>query len=641
MLVFSAFFSSIASGAVTVSPEPTGAALVVENEYLHLIVDPSRGGAVVSFVHKPTGRDVVRRDTKHLGLFMDHLWGQTWPGELLEVPYESQVVKNGQDEAIVKVWRTVSGEWQGVQQKIIQGLVIEKTFTVPAGMDAVFCHVAVRNPQPAGRLPAYWMQHVFYAGGDYDATTDVFYRPSTRGVRASWQGSRQEDFLRDATAGWSAAVDKPKGQGLVFLMDYNDLDMLYNCGGNSTLEWMYDKIPVPAGRSWETDIVLIPTEGLREFAHASRAFIAGMEVQRSGNTLTLTHQLRAALHPVQNLTLSVKVVGAADRRETVVPPLAVGGLTTALKTVPQTVEAAAADPLAILVGATGKADGREFSESYFAFYAGGYGYGDNVQQDMSTPLLKIPRPEKKQVLMRPTKLERPRNDYPKLFVIKGLHAERYRLSRIIEGMWMNVTVGIGAYSVGQEGPRTTDFPFDYDALMAQDAIIVANANLQCLGKLGLMMLRDYLTHGGNLLLLGGKAAYGGGGLVGSGLEDLLPVEVEPTLFDLEHLRQSSLAIGAKHSITDWFLKYGSMADCAVCPYLHRVKVRPGSTVAMTAGGRPFLVVREAESGGRVACVLGAPYGAEEGKPPVFYRWHGWDRLLCCVLEWVAQQSASK
>ena len=45
----------------------------------------------------------------------------------------------------------------------------------------------------------------------------------------------------------------------------------------------------------------------------------------------------------------------------------------------------------------------------------------------------------------------------------------------------------------------------------EDCILFANANIDALGRLGLEMLRDYLTHGGGVLVMGGKAAYAAGG----------------------------------------------------------------------------------------------------------------------------------
>ena len=34
------------------------------------------------------------------------------------------------------------------------------------------------------------------------------------------------------------------------LMDYNDLLALYDCCAAVTTEWMYDKVAIPAGKTW-------------------------------------------------------------------------------------------------------------------------------------------------------------------------------------------------------------------------------------------------------------------------------------------------------------------------------------------------------------------------------------------------------
>lgn len=631
--------------AVSLTPEPSGRAVVIENETLKLVLDPDRGGSVVSFIHKASNRDIIPRDKKYMGLFMDHLWGQGWPGELLEVPYEMQVTKSGPEEVVVQVWRTVAGSWQGLDQKIIRGLVVEKTFTVKSGVDAVFCRVVVRNPQPEGRLPAYWTQNVFFAGGDYDTTDDLLFRPSTRGVKASWQGGRTDDFLRDPIAGWSAAVDRKNAQGLVFLMDYNDLDMLYDCMGNLTLEWMFDKIPVPAGREWSTEEVLIPTEGISDFAHASRNLIAGLTATRSSNELRVTHHLRAALSTAKNVSLTLEVVGATDRKSAVAPPLPAGDLSTEVKTLSHTAVVSSPDPLMLNVTATGEHNGQPFEEHYHVFFPGSYGYADNVQQDMQTPLIKLARPEKHQELMRPAKIERTRNGEPHIFILRGLHpypdletatGRMDYLTNTITKVWKAPTVRVGTYSIGQEGPRTTDFPFDYDALMSQDLIIVDNANVQCLGKLGLEMLRDYLTHGGNLLILGGKASYGGGGLVGSGLEDLLPVAVSRNPFDIERNPKGYLALATPQP----FFKPMNFTKPVLCPYIHRVEVKEEGQVLITAGKRPFLVARDLTGGGRIACLLGAPYDPKDWWKTDSYLGHEYGHLMGYLLEWVTRVGAS-
>lgn len=609
-------------------------AVIIENKTIKMVIDPDRGGTVVSFIHKESGRDIVPRDKKYMGLFMDHMWGQSWPGELLEVPYEMEIIKSGPAEAIIKLKRTMKGAERGTQY-MFQGLVIEKTYTVYSDIDAVFCHIAIKNPGDEAKLSVYWLQNVFFIGGSYDETTDVFYRPSCRGIRESFKGAREKDFLTDPYRGWSAAIDKTTADGIVFLMDYNYLDMLYNCCGNLTLEWMYDKVPVPAGRSWETDVILVPIKGIKTPVHASKSFISGLEMKREGALLKMNHQFRATFEPVQEFKISTEILGAIDSGKTIAPVIKVGSLTTELKTVVQSLKVNSTDPLVVFVTAEGKIKDEKFKETYFTFFAGNYGYGDNILQDMITPIYKAVKPEKHQQLMKPDKIVRRYDGKLHIFILEGLHSQNYRIEEAIKSIpsVKEQEINYGRYSIGLEGPRVSNFPFDYNILMLQDLIIIANVNIQCLGKLGLEMLRDYVTNGGSLLFLGGKTSYGSGGIIGSGLENLLPVEVSTNLFDIEKNIKSELVLGQPDFLTTAL----NFKNKPHCPYLHQVNVKEGAKVVIkTTDNKPFLVVNEVEGGGRIACILGTPYGISTKDSPIFYNWEEWTKLLGNIITWLVK-----
>ncbi|MBI3923318.1 MAG: hypothetical protein HY318_17995, partial [Armatimonadetes bacterium] len=287
--------------------------------------------------------------------------------------------------------------------------------------------------------------------------------------------------------------------------------------------------------------------------------------------------------------------------------------------------------------------GKPFEERYPVFFPGSYGYGDNVQQDMTTPLIRSTRPQKHQELMRPAKIERTRGHRLKVFILKGLNADQYQLEEALT--LLGAEVSIGAYSIGQEGPRTTDFPFDYEALMSCDTIVVANANVQCLGKLGLEMLGDYATHGGNLLFLGGKSAYGSGGLAEAGLAGLLPVVIRTSLFDI--IRPGTRAATRDEAVlrlSDSQLAFQglNMKSLPTCRYLHDANIAPGAKILVTAGNKPFLVAKENDGGGRVACLLGTTYGPfleRETRPP-FQKWSGWTDFMSRLLKWLARGSTA-
>ena len=84
------------------------------------------------------------------------------------------------------LWRKSTGAWDNkVVDNKIAGILLEKTYTLRADSPAVTCTVKLTAPPDEAKVFSYWLQDVFFAGGDYDPATDRTFRPSTRGVRSS------------------------------------------------------------------------------------------------------------------------------------------------------------------------------------------------------------------------------------------------------------------------------------------------------------------------------------------------------------------------------------------------------------------------------------------------------------------------
>lgn len=597
--------------------------ITVENEKIKCVFSPQRGGIVSSFYYKEWKsnkiKDLIPERKKYMGLFMDHLWGQTWPGELLEVPYSIVSLDKKSDYFSLVLERKVSGLWQGVQQDVIKDLILQKKYLIREDSEVVYCYIKLINNTEHSKLPAYWLQNVFFIGGDYDGEKDVFYRPSLRGIRKSLQRKGESDFLKDPYLGWSAAIDTDKGEGIVFLMDYNFLDMLYNCGGNSTLEFMYDKVPLPPSKSWETEIIMIPFSAIDSIGHASTHMVSGMEIKREKETLEIKHKLKAISTDLRNLELVTEILNPLEKKKIEMPPTKVDIVgKDGFREVVQKGKIEMSDPLVIFV----RVRGEKLSEEYFDFYPGTYGYGDNVQQDMITPVFKMTRISKQQKLMKPEKIEKTYDGKLDVFFMKGLLAENYRIEEVMEKLKnkMEVNCEYGYYSIGLEGPRITYFPFDYNEIMKKDIIVLGNVNLECLGNLGIEILLDYVQAGGCIILLGGQTSFGAGGLTGSCLDKILPVEIKATPFDIELKKDSYLIFDKK------FLGNLKIERKIYSPYMHRVKARAGANVLIkTNTGEPFLVYGEVEKGGKVFCITGAPF--EYGKLGVFFNVSEWEEIL--------------
>jgi len=597
--------------------------IIVENEKIICVFSPQRGGIVSGFYYKEWKnnkiKDLIPDRKKYMGLFMDHLWGQSWPGELLEVPYKVISIDKKTDYFSIVFERKVSGIWGGVQQDVIKDLILQKKYLIKENSEIINCSIKLINNTEKSKLPAYWLQNVFFIGGDYDSEKDIFFRPSLRGIRKSTKGKGEQDFLKDPYIGWSGSIDTEKKEGVVFLLDYNYLDMLYNCGGNSTLEFMYDKVPIPSSNCWETEVIMIPFSGIDYIVHASSNILSSIKIIREKEKIEINHLIKPVLKDLKNLELSTEILSPLENKKIEIPPLKIDKINKDnFKEIIQKEKIEISDPLVILVNIKGE----NIDEKYFDFYPGTYGYGDNVQQDMTTPIFKISKIQKQQKLMKPEKIERVYDGKLDIFFMKGLLSENYKIEKVIENLKNKIEVNCeyGYYSIGLEGPRITYFPFDYNEIMKKDLIILGNVNLECLGNLGIEILNDYIENGGNILILGGKSSYGNGGLKNSSIYKLLPVEISDSPFDIKFNKNSYLIFN-KNFFTGLKIK-----SKIYSPYNHNVKpVRNSNVLITTNNGEPFLIYKNLNTGGRIFCITGAPF--EYGKINVFFNTSEWEKCL--------------
>lgn len=221
-----------------------------------------------------------------------------------------------------------------------------------------------------------------------------------------------------------------------------------------------------------------------------------------------------------------------------------------------------------------------------------------------------------------------RGPKPHLLLVEGLLAQAYRLDEALAKL-PDCEITRLFYSMGQIGGSIEGYPMLWRDLRRFSVVVLANGSLEGIGPEQRLQLAALVKAGGGLLLLGGKAAYGSGGVRNSFLEEILPVSVADSRFDIVPaggalVKASAEAVGNPKWPT-----------AVVCPFVHQIKPRPGATVAVTAGKAPFLLVTTVGEG-RVACVVGTPYGAAPEGKQTFLEWPDWPLLLRNVLLWLGQ-----
>jgi uncharacterized membrane protein len=142
-------------------------------------------------------------------------------------------------------------------------------------------------------------------------------------------------------------------------------------------------------------------------------------------------------------------------------------------------------------------------------------------------------------------------------------------------------------------------------------------------------LREFVFRGGTLFVGGGARAFGHGGYPNTFLEDILPVNVRR--FDLRKAEGERQLIGpaADQTITEGI----PFADEPRNFYFHKVDLKPGAEVLLTAPGTPILS-RWKVGRGTVYAMTGTPLGEGGGMP--WWQWDGWNTLLDRILAEAAQ-----
>lgn len=620
----------------------------LENYRVNLLIVPARGGAVTSYRDKLAGNVELIRPEQYYGLCLDHFQAQNWPGELLEVPYEAKVIKNDPSECQVQVTRAATGKWSGSEFPEIAGVVLEKTYTLRADSPALECRVKLTAPPKAAKLLAYWNQSIFFAGGTYDGLDDRSFRPSTRGVRVKSRDQQgftgPESWVNDFSAGWMALIDRKLKNGLVFLTHYDDLKSLYVCSGNQTVEPMFQITYLPAGKSAEFVVQVVPVTGLDNVVAATDDFVAGYSLQEdhqgSGKiafsvvrsaAVPSPLALSAAIRNVDNPSLSVKA-GAFP----------VVNLTDAVQTVAAAFTGAGHDPL-ILAGSgkTKTAAGEEHAFPFEDFLTGAYRWGENINTDMATPYWVAPRPDQKLKLQKPANLELRRPGEHNVWFVDGLLDDYYQITcatRLVvrEEPPTSPRVKKHAFTVAQGGfgMKLTSFPYDYEELLTCNYMVIGGVSAEALSALGVEMLADYASAGGGFIFLGGPNAFGESRLDGTKLKEVMPVKIKGA-FDLKPLDGNPKLEVASDAP---FLQDLDWKTAPRVRFIHDVEVKPDAKAVLTAGGKPFLVIGEyGPRKARVACILGAPMGAMgKGETP-FWKWQDWSYLLRQVIWWVARR----
>jgi len=614
--------------------------VVLENEFVRLTVDVLHGGKVTGFVYKPLEREWL---VSGQAMFIDHVWQQTWPGELYDVPYEYEITHRGPQQVTVKVWRSL--QRKGMDSLI--GVKVERSLSLSDASPVVTAKVAMQNPTDAVKTVGYWSQHIFRLGGMGD---NYYVRPSTTGLAVGTfeyldEGRKRErvgdEWVKAPTDGWTAALNPTTGEAAVFLMDYNDLRWLYNCIGNHTTEWYYDLLRMVPGSRWETEIRMLPLRGYRGVSFASREVVADVRLMRAAKGYQVAFSLGAGEKPLENVVLEARALSHPGRKviaQEKVNFKSLGYLSE--EYVSSSLLPEKSGSVVVEVSITGKGFAHRFEKHF-----GDYNRTDRLVAGIFDTGYELQPPRKEKTpLGRPAAVKRIPHEGFAAFEAQGQFSDAWRLEDALKlkGKYALTT---GHFSSNVYGEQLDNFPAGYKGIMALDVVVLNNVSTNSLSPNDLALLIDYVKSGGGLLALGGWYAFGGGGYADSALADMLPVESGKP-FDIQWHREGlPLTLTPSLSFRGRGQEEGHQKDplanldLSGNPSVFWLQelgaVKSNARIIATAGDKPFAVVGE-HGRGRVACILAAPCGASTADRVLFCEWQQWPKLLGALLQWLSR-----
>ncbi|MCG2661095.1 MAG: hypothetical protein L6437_12730 [Kiritimatiellae bacterium] len=643
LAVLSLFYVAETYSAVTVKEAPGREGvmtLTVKNSCFEIDIVPGKGARAVSFKTRYSDRDWCWAGgglTDCGELFMDNFLGQGSPmGELCFIRHDYEIIQKGPETVEIKC-HVITKE----------KLRFEKTFIFMNDSPVVRVKLSLTNESKDVVTRGLWPKMSLWMAGIKEE--NKYYRPYQHGVMttgwdAAEKANKGDDWLRLPHSGWTAGINEKQGEGLVFLMDYNWLRILYNCHSAWTIEWFYDDLPIPPEKKWGTEYQMILIKGFSSVVHASENIIAGMTMEAK-KKFDLVHpdnpnrpeflQISHALSRSISGNLSnVKISGSLKEVDTGashdLPVVEIGKLDWEVKTAPHDVNVNCDVRVLAEMTLTALAeDGQEVKEQYVYYWPGISGEKFNLVAGEIKPTYSRQSPPKKKQYPKPEDMKYTLNTPIKLLEFRGLGYFKMGVTKAAAKAGVRNVAG-EYFSKTWSGSKLTSLPTTYKEMFANGVVVLNGVDAQSLTDFGLEMLSDLVKSGGSLLVIGGLFAYDAGGYQGTRLEEMLPVKLSGKIPGHE---QFNPPVVLKTAATARCLKGAKWGGKPLCYWWQPAVPKEGSWVEITAGNEPFLVCWPYGKG-RVAAILGGPCGDPQPGQVPFWEDKNWTENLSCVIKWL-------
>jgi hypothetical protein len=668
-----AFFLSLGLGlSVRAAEEGVHASLIVdedgddailmESEWISMHLLPWRQALINRFVFTPTGNDIVEttnpkdRFAGGGGILMDCLWEQDWRfQELGYKAYKYTVLKNGPDEAKVAFETDIIG-WlgmnnSGIISKLLSDLTMRRTVTLKRGQPFFRFDIEFINKGRYAKRPTFWVHNASHITAKADKkayygqkTTDTMIRPTARGLSAIGKNQeafpavpRGEHFLDDFNAGWTANINSERREGIVYLMDYDSVDKLYN-SGTQTTEWFYNGILVPKSNPWRGTVYILPTIGLTHVSYANEYFIVQLDTQREEGQLTCTFRATSSYEKAAQVTFNTSVESnllEGKPRTVSLDSVTLDALAIQPSKASVTLPMSEEDPLALDISAVVELpNGTVKTFSFQKWHIGHYKLKGNERNaaNNNKPIKLFRRKVQNPKLPPlPATLALNTKDL-KVFGIFGQGSYRLGLEKAVRTI-PNASIEIG-YCSGNDPAQAglSDFPYDYDRMFDHRVMLLSNLQDKEFRRIGASVMLPWLKAGGGLVISGGNHAFT------FEYESHEINERYPFKPKKYHIKKGAVQL-SKPLVPDHPVFRG--VDLSSLPWLHfhsQVELKEGTDakVLMKAGDYPFIV--EKRVGNQITMVTTAnAFGSAAVFPgkPLLLEWKEWPTLYANLVRYAA------
>lgn len=628
--------------------------VVLSNPYFQLTFEPGIGGRCVSFKFLDTNEEIIPAGGVN-GMFIDHWAKYAYPSGLMWLPYQYEIVKDGDRKTGIRLWVTVpakgGGKGEGAPLPAgggadtspeLVGLIVQKTIWISADTDLIEVDYEYKNPTNESRSVAPYIQHLVLPGGTVYHNT--WYLPSTRGVQLTIQPDNENgrtigpDWILDPTAGWMGVLNRKTNRGLVFIFDYNYVQKIYTCG--MTAEWFFDAVPLSPGKSFKSVSYIKPVSGFKDFTYASSRIIADISTREQGKKVVAALDLTAATAPLTGLSADIKVT-AWKSKETIAtsqlsfPSLGYSRKSKEFSFTPKTLT----DGVIIRVILTGPG----FTEKFERYYAGEKAEHERRYNYFATKggalagsrgdAYFLKQPKKIKNIEKPdfSKIAGPSPDKFKCLVIFGLYTQILNIDDALAS-WKNRSSHPVTFDWDNCPPNAAEtFPGSYDELFSYNVIVLSDVNYKALGDIGFEMICDYVEQGGNLLVTGGPYSLGNGEFEDTRFLEILPATLSGP-FDLKWAGKAKSWELTPAGTSSPILKGVSFTQNPRVFWNHSVSPKNGADVILKAGTQPALITGTYGKGKIVLLTL-SPTGLEGPGETAWWSWDGWPVLASNIFTW--------